>query len=211
MTSKTIKGVLFVLAVFLLGLMTSLWWFDNKPKQQVSLTSSTLLTPAKPLADFSLTFHDGKPFDLKSLKGQWTWLFFGYSFCPDVCPTTLATVRQAYLDIAENGEVNLPQVVFVSVDPERDTLKQLKQYVEYFNPKFKSATGEKKSIDQLTRQLGILYLPLPKDEGKDYYLVDHSASILLINPKGQLQAIHGIPHSKESLVSDYKEVLRVQG
>ena len=95
----------------------------------------------KRLSGFSLSATDGKNLDVERLRGRWSFLFFGYTFCPDVCPTTLVTMKTALNRLRDTESAGDVQVVFVSVDPARDTLDRMKQYVEYFDASFIGATG----------------------------------------------------------------------
>ena len=118
----------------------------------------TLFPQPKPLTAFALTDHKNRPFDLASLTGKWSFLFFGFTHCPDVCPTTLAVLARARDNIARNtaGAEDV-QFVFISVDPNRDTAGKLGQYVDYFDTTFLSVTGNDAQIGNLARQLGAAY------------------------------------------------------
>jgi len=167
------------------------------------LSQGTLLPSAKPVTDFQLTDHHGQPFSLENLKDNWTFTFFGYTHCPDVCPTSMTMLGQVQRKLEQQeGLDKLPQVVFVSVDPERDTTELLSQFVPYFHPDFIGASGDEQNTLKLTRQLGILY---GKAEGSaaDNYLVDHSAAIILLDPDGAFRAIFGIPHDPELIANDF--------
>ncbi len=138
---------------------------------------------AKPLSPFSLTDQFGQPFDNSRLAGKWSLIFLGYTSCPDVCPTTMAKLSAAYPSLNEAGNV---QVIFLSVDPARDTLERLKQYSAFYHPEFIAATGEHKALLPFTRELGMVYTMV--GEGADYQ-VDHSASIVVISTKGEKYAV----------------------
>ncbi len=171
--------------------------------QAPQLQNATLLADGKAVADFSLVNHDENPFTQEQLKNRWTFMFFGYTHCPDVCPNSLSMlgrVRRNLDDTLEAGEQ--PQVVFVSVDPARDTPELLKKYTPYFHPSFTGVTGSPDALKQFTLQLGILYLKTGGDSKADY-LVDHSASILLFNPDGDLYALFGVPHDANAIESDF--------
>ena len=136
--------------------------------------------------DFNLLNQQGEPLNLASLKGQWSLLFFGYTSCPDVCPSTLATLRdmkgKLRTDIADQL-----QVVLVTVDPARDTVESLGPYMNYFDPEFVGATGEFLEIKRLATQLNMAFVKVPMTLGSlpnGGYMVDHSANIALINPMG---------------------------
>jgi protein SCO1/2 len=169
---------------------------------------ATYLPGGKPVRAFQLIDHQGQRFDNQRLKGRWTWVFFGYTHCPDACPTALAVLNAAAEDLQAKAPELPLQVVMISVDPARDTPERLAAYVPYFNKDFIGATGDDKELSALTRDLGIIYvLHKPATDGGGY-LVDHSTAILLINPEGELQAIFGQPHAPQSMIDD---LLQIQG
>jgi protein SCO1/2 len=167
-----------------------------------------LLWPqSKALTAFALEDHHREAFTLDRVTGRWTLLFFGYTHCPDVCPVTLSVLKNAIARMAEaDADAELPQVVFVSVDPERDTLEHLASYVSHFNPGFLGVTGSDEKLAVLTRQLGILYLRTEPNADGDY-LVDHTAAVFLIDPRGHLVALFQAPHAVERIARD---VARIQ-
>ncbi|MCG9712846.1 SCO family protein [Shewanella insulae] len=132
----------------------------------------------RPLSPFELTDQNGKAFTNVQLKDKWNLFFVGYTSCPDVCPTTLGKLAAAYRQL--EGVVDL-QVVFLSVDPARDTQKKLKDYIDFFNPNFVAVTATHSQLQPLTRELGFVYTMV--GDG-DNYQVDHSASMVLISPDG---------------------------
>jgi len=171
--------------------------------QPPQLAQATLLPSAKPVADFRLTDQAGQPFTLDNLKGRWTLAFFGYTHCPDVCPTSMAMLGQVQRQLEQNPEAApLPQVVFFSVDPERDTPELLASFVPYFHDSFIGVTGDPEVILQFTRQLGIIYGKTGDSDAGDY-LVDHSAAIILFDPDGRFRALFNVPHKPELIASDF--------
>jgi protein SCO1/2 len=146
------------------------------------------------ISEFSLYDQNAQTISNNELKGHWTLLFFGYTFCPDVCPTTLAELNKVAAKV-ENDDF---QVVLVSVDPERDSPKQLKDYINYFNPKFQAWSGEVSQIESLARQLHIFFQKQPFE---DSYLMDHSSQVVLINPKGEYVGFFTAPLSTADMVS----------
>jgi protein SCO1/2 len=172
-------------------------------QQPLNLQAATALQDqAMPLPHFSLVDDAGKTFDNERLAGKWSFMFFGYTRCPDVCPTTLAVLDAAMRKIAARDHARNAQVVFVSVDPRRDTPDALKQYVEYFDPAFVGVTGKGRALDGFLRALGIPHARFADPNGGPY-LVDHSASILLVGPDGRLVALFSAPHKAELLASDF--------
>lgn len=163
---------------------------------------------------FSMLDHQAKTFTNKELAGKWSWVFFGYTSCPDVCPTTLQELNFIYEDL--KAIHNDAQVLLVSVDPQRDTVEKLSQYIAYFNPEFKALTADHSVLFPFARNLGLMYA-ISDEKRDDNYLVDHSASIVLINPQGNVSAIFKpvqelgqIPViSGENLVSDFAKIVNL--
>lgn len=172
-----------------------------------------LTEPSRPLPDF--VFHKaGKAaFTNESLKGKWSLLFVGYTYCPDVCPTTLADLNYVYPSLA-NDQDTTTQVVFISVDPNRDKAEQLADYVNYFNENFIGVTSTHEQLWPFVTELGLIYSVVEEGETDEYYLVDHSASIVLINPEGKFHATfksvtddQGINHvDMELMVEDIQRI-----
>ncbi|RMG58242.1 MAG: SCO family protein [Gammaproteobacteria bacterium] len=155
------------------------------------------------LPDFRLQDHNGQPFTPERLQGHWNLLFFGYTHCPDVCPTTLAMLRQAMQAYRElGGNPDDWQVVFVSVDPQRDTLERLREYVRYFDPAFLGVTGDPEQLQRLALGVGVVYGRVENPKDPDNYLVDHSASIIAIDPQGREAAVFSPPHVPQALARD---------
>lgn len=171
----------------------------------------TLFPDPKPLAAFALTDHDGQVFDLTRLRGKWTFLFFGYTYCPDVCPTTLAQLARVRDRIAFQGApTNDIQFVFVSVDPHRDTARLLKQYVAHFNATFIGVTGNDREIANLAGQLGTRYEVLATS-GTDSYPVNHSAAVFLLDPRARYHAVFKPPYDADAISARFNLVRRLEG
>tara|TARA_R110001592_G_scaffold75322_13_gene228166 strand:+ start:3459 stop:4118 length:660 start_codon:yes stop_codon:yes gene_type:complete len=139
------------------------------------------------LSDFAFEKAGKVAFTNQSLKGKWTLFFVGYTFCPDVCPTTLADLDRIYPRLI-NDQNTTTQVVFVSVDPNRDKAEQLADYVHYFNKNFIGVTSTHQQLWPFVTQLGLIYSIVEDGDTEGFYLVDHSASIVLINPAGEFHA-----------------------
>ncbi len=152
------------------------------------------LEQAKPLNAFHLVDHNGKPVGVGSLKGRWSLLFFGFTYCPDVCPTTLSVLNRAVREMESP-----PRVVLVSVDPERDTPERLADYVRGFNPDFIGYTGSFDEIVDLTTQVNIAFGKVP-GEKPGTYLVEHSASIVVVDPRGRYIGFIKPPHESTDIV-----------
>src|SRR2546425_7840579 len=156
----SLKFSLMITSVALAAILAGAWLADvyrEHDSRAMLLPDQviTLFPDPKPLTAFALTDDNNRVFDLARLKGKWSFLFFGFTHCPDVCPTTLAVLAPARENLAKNtaGAEDLP-FVFVSVDPNRDTPGKLRQYVEYFDATFLGVTGDKPQIAKLARQPG---------------------------------------------------------
>lgn len=169
------------------------------------LSTGTRISPAREIEAFSLTSHLGQPFERQALTGHWTLMFFGFTHCPAVCPATLATLVDARrrLDQLDAGE--LPQIVLVSVDPERDTPATLAAYVAQFDPSVTGVTGSIAAIDAFAARMGVAHQKIPMNDGD--YMVDHSAFVLLLDPQARQAAVFTPPHSAERLAADYLRML----
>ncbi|MCW8155773.1 SCO family protein [Stutzerimonas stutzeri] len=163
-----------------------------------------LLPQSRTVPALSLTDQDGEAVQLDELKGQWTLLFFGYTFCPDICPTTLAELRQlnGMLPDAVRGEL---RTILVSVDPNRDTPAQLKEYLGYFNAGFEGLTGPLDDIQSLANGVGIPFIP--GDTSKENYTVDHSGNLVLIGPDGRQRGFIRAPLRVQKLAEQLPELI----
>jgi protein SCO1/2 len=164
------------------------------------------LEPGKPITGFHLIDYNRQPFDASRFKGRWTFMFFGYTNCPDVCPTTMLVMKSVWAKLpAPAKAAPAPQMVFVSVDPDRDTPERLKEYVTFYRPDFIGVTGKADEIDILTRQVGVQYGFDDDPDGKGY-TVKHSAQIILVDPSGKMRAVFSPPHKVDDLVRSFVQI-----
>jgi len=170
----------------------------------------TLFPDPKPLTAFALTDHQDRLFDLASLKGKWSFLFFGFTHCPDICPTTLAILARARDNIAKSaaGAEDI-QIVFISVDPNRDTANKLKQYVTHFHATFLGVTGDDAQIGNLAGQLGAAY-EVSITPGMENYPVNHAAAVFLVDPQAQYHAVFTPPLDAEVISTRFKVVRELE-
>ncbi|MBI3371590.1 MAG: SCO family protein [Betaproteobacteria bacterium] len=170
----------------------------------------TLFPEPKPLEAFALTDHKNQAFDLASLKGKWSFLFFGFTHCPDVCPTTLAVLARAHENIAKNavGAEDI-QFVFISVDPNRDTASKLRQYVDYFDKTFLGVTGDNAQIGNLAGQLGAAY-EVAITPGMENYPVFHATAVFLLDPRARYHAVFTPPHDAAAISKRFKVVRELE-
>jgi len=165
---------------------------------------ATVLEPARAIESFDLVDHHEQPFTLARLRGQWTFVFFGFTHCPDICPTTMATLGDA-IDRMRAATGDPVAVAFVTVDPDRDTPEQLARYVPFFHPDFLGVTGGDEALASFARQLGAVYMRTEMPDGSNYTM-DHSSGLLLINPDGALRAFFSAPHDSEVLAVDFERI-----
>ena len=164
------------------------------------LTSGTWLPQPRPVPEVSLVDQSGQSFTTQSLKGHPTLLFFGFTHCPDVCPTTLARLAQ----VVKAANVPDLKVLLVSVDPERDTPALLERYVHAFSPDFGGVTGKPDEIQRLAREFGVAIAKV--DMGGGEYTVDHSAVVSLLNRQGQRVALFTPPYEVTPVAADLHNV-----
>jgi protein SCO1/2 len=179
---RTFLLILTAVVALAAGLITANRWMQNANDYQALQTFPT----PRSVADFALETASGEPFSLADMQGRWNLLFFGFTNCPDVCPDTLAMLDQSMQQLTLMRRETLPQVVFVSVDQERDQGESLADYVSWFNDDFVGVTGPEPQLVALTRQLGVAYFRETPDEETGFYNVDHSAAVMLVDPDGRL-------------------------
>ena len=200
---KTVAALL-VFIVLLLGLLV----YRVTAPQHLSLDQlkelgAVVFETPRTFETAQLHDQNGKPFDANRWVGKWSLVFFGYTYCPDVCPTTLATLRSFKKALAPEL-LQDTQVVFVSVDPGRDTTAQLAQYVDYFDPEFIGVSGEFLDLQRFAQQLNSAFNKVPG--GGENYLVDHSANIVLVNPRGDYQGFIKPPFELVPLTHAYEQL-----
>jgi protein SCO1 len=193
----------FLCALAAAGVVAAIIW---SPKPPLALASGTILAPARPLADFSLIDNQGRSFGSANLRGHWSLMFFGYTDCPDYCPTTLTTLAALEKQLRAAKTVAPPQVIFVSVDAKRDTPAQLNQFVPNFDPEFIGLTAASQpAIEALAKKWGIAVNIQYAANGN--YIVDHSAEIFVIDPAGNVAAILTGPFTVDALQSDFRRIV----
>ena len=189
----------FIIAVAVVAIVTGTWLSMQVLSPPPSLQTATRLPAATELAEFSLLDQNNESFTRSDFEGRWNLLFFGFTHCPDICPMTLPVLANARQLLADDGQAELPRIVLVSVDPERDTPDILGQYVAHFGEDTIGITGEVIEIKKLTDGLGIFF---EKSGDEDNYSVDHSAVAIVINPNGKFHALFGAPHKAENFAHD---------
>jgi protein SCO1/2 len=165
-------------------------------QEPVALRAGTALPEPRLIGDFSLVDQHGRPFGRDSLENRWSLVFTGFTHCPDLCPTTLALLASLRARVPGDSL----QFVFVSVDPERDTLERIADYLAHFDARLVGATGTRAEIEKLTNSLGLAQVRNPGVGGD--YTVDHSAALVLIDPRARVTGYFQPPHDAEALAAD---------
>ncbi|MGQ4276780.1 SCO family protein [Pseudidiomarina sp. E22-M8] len=169
--------------IAIVALVAGVVIFNSLPQPE---PQALVYEPPREMEPFILEGHNGGPLTNPDLTGQWTFLFTGYTSCPDICPTTMADFKKALPQLA--SVANTPvKVWLISVDPRRDTREKLEDYTTYFGTEFLGVRAEHKDLYPFVNGLGLMY-SIP-DEGELDYLVNHSSAIVLVNPNGQRHAI----------------------
>jgi protein SCO1/2 len=202
-----IRRTIIIIVCFIVLVIFGFIWRMNQPvimsEQDLRINGAIVLNTPRKFSDFDLIDHRGDAFTLQRLKGQWSMIFFGFTNCPDVCPTTLATLNETYSKLKDSEKENL-QIIMVSLDPERDTVEKLGQYMPYFNAEFIGVTGNKHFIKRFTTEINIAYNQVPLDG--DDYTVDHSSQIVLVNPNGHYHGFFKSPHSAIMLRKTWRSI-----
>jgi protein SCO1/2 len=201
-----------VLAALLAGVWLAATYRENGSRAILLPDQVMTLFPApKPLAAFAFKDHEDRVFDLSRLRGKWSFLFFGYTHCPDICPTTLATLARAHENIAKSAAgAKDVQFVFISVDPNRDTAGKLGQYVTYFDTAFLGVTGDDAQLGNLAAQLGAAY-QLAITPGMENYPVYHTAAVFLVDPRARYHAVFAPPLDAEGISRRFEVLRELEG
>lgn len=191
-----------------LGLFSAQRYFDApapalRPAQP-TLKSVRLITPARGLADYRLTLADGGALTPRTLRGHWTIVFLGFTHCPDVCPTTLAELANAQKSWQDIAAEQRPRLLFVSVDPERDTPAVVGRYAGYFHADTLAASGDPAGLANFAQVMGLVYMKVPMDNGD--YTMDHSATLVVLDPEGRQAGLIRPPLAWKDIASDLRQL-----
>lgn len=206
-----IKNSLLFKSVILLVLLLSIsavWYVGTQNSSPPQALVGVLRSMPVRLNSFELTDQNGQGVSEQIFKNKWSFVFFGYTSCPDICPATLYILDSVMAALAKkeaSQSAKDVQVVFVSVDPERDTLAALADYMAFFNPDFIGMTGDKKNVDNMTRQFGAGYV-IEEETAPGQYAVAHTSAVFLVTPDGELVAAFSQPHIPRTMVSQYEEI-----
>lgn len=194
-----IKGMLVALQLAIVLLLFNLWWSSKGDAGAQAMREAGIVMLAEPraLPVSGLAYTAGGSWPQSTVPGRWQLVFFGYTYCPDICPTTLAELRQIYQRLPDRVRERL-QVVMVTVDPHRDTLEQLRAYLDFFDRDFAGITGDLADIQMLSQALSIPFIP--GDTEKPGYTVDHSGNLAIIGPDGRQAGFIRAPLQIDALI-----------
>jgi protein SCO1 len=209
---KIYRPIILATILILIGLYSviQLWDHYSKPPYPKDLQGILLPEPV-PLLNFKLEDHHGQLFTQERLQDKWTFLFFGYTHCPDVCPTSLNMLAEMVERLKVNPQVvEETQVLFVSVDPVRDTAPVLKEYVPYFNESFLGVRGSEEQLKILSKNLRASY-HITGWEDEENYDISHTSAFFLFDPQGRFSALFQSQyHSPEKMASAYLRIRELQ-
>ena len=191
------------------GLWAGQRWYAGGATVPLDLQHTLTYPTPRTLPPFTLQQSDGSTLTQEELQGRWTLVFFGFTHCPDVCPTTLAQLAQAGQQWQSLPPERQPQVLFVSVDPERDTPEHAGRYAAHFDRGFLAATGSDQVLQPFARSLGMVYAQSPLEGGG--YTVDHSASIAVLDPQARLVAVVRPPFDAAGVAADLAALTGARG
>lgn len=204
-SGRTFPTALILVVAFAAGL--GLWLLSQQFGTTNTGTTAITRYPApRAVSEFQLTRSDGKPLTVADLKGHWNLFFFGFTHCPDICPNTLGVLKQVRAQLVHAGAADQVHIHFVSVDPQRDQPEILGRYATYYDPSFIAATGSDEELNRLTRSLGVMYTREPAKDGQ--YNVDHSASIVVVDPQARLVGLFRPPLDAAAIGADLLALVR---
>lgn len=205
MTRRTQIIALLAFCAFALGvgIIFAIMW-STRPTDIPQIAGFVYPQP-RTISPFRLVDHRGSLFDLDALKGKWSFVYFGFTYCPDVCPTTLAELSRAQQLLAQEGLDADIRYLFVSVDPDRDTPKRLRDYVSFFNKKFVGVTGTDETLKKFTHEIGVIY-DFPEGKNGPNYTVAHASTLALFDPDARLHAIFTSPQKAEEIADGFRKL-----
>ncbi len=202
------RSILIILVVALaagLGLVASQRWFGPATAPAgPELQTVRLFPQPRELPPFALQQSDGTQLVPGELHGHWTLVFLGFTHCPDICPTTLAELARAQKQWEALPEARRPRVLFVSVDPERDSPDRIGEYAAFFHRDTLAATADIPSLEAFARSLSLVFMKVPAADGApaDAYSIDHSAALALLDPKGRMAGVVQAPLEPAAIAAD---------
>jgi len=203
---QIVPAALVAIVAIAAGILLS--WAVLERSSAPTLAQATLIDPPRALPPMAFIDEQGQPFGPERLRGRWSILFFGFTYCPDICPTTLALLRELKGKLPAEALERL-RVVMISVDPQRDSPQQLKQYLGYFDAGFQGLTGELADIQKLASAVSIPFIPA--DTSKPNYTVDHSGNLVILGPDGTQRGFIRAPLNNQKLATQLPVLVGSEG
>lgn len=204
MAARTSRIVILAIVAFAGGLLIARALFRPEPTLPQT-ERATVLAEARALPSLDLVDQDGHALGADFFKDHWTLVFFGFTSCPDICPTTLVALAQATRALADLPPRERPRVLFVTVDPERDDPARLSAYVRFYDPTFLGATGKPQAIAATASAFGVPYAKVALPDGG--YTMDHGSGLFIVGPSGGIVAYSSAPHEAATIARDYRKVV----
>jgi len=204
MAVRSLRIVVLVIVAFAAGLLLARVLAPSKAEPPATERATVFPAP-RPVPPLDLVDQDGNALGPGFFKGHWTLVFFGFTQCPDICPTTLATLAQTVRQLADLPAGQRPRVLLVSLDPERDTPDILAPYVRFFDPSFLGARGSLESTAAAASAFNLPYAKVPLPDGG--YTLDHGSGIFIVGPSGGTEAYLSSPHEAATIARDYRKVV----
>ena len=200
------RNIIFILLILfsITGIFTYFQSLPSLLEKKPSLITGKILVRPMEIDNFELTDQNNEVFNKKSLEGGWTVLFFGYTNCPDVCPTTIYKLAEIKNGIKEDLPSANFNTVLVTLDPDRDSAERLDEYIGYFDETMLGVTGTYENIQSFTSSLSVFYQRINKEEGYDF---NHTASIFVFDKDGSLFATMSPANTVEEIESDFFTIL----
>jgi protein SCO1/2 len=204
MPARPLRIIILAIVAFAGGLLLARALMPSRVGLPQTERATVLPSPAE-LPELLLLDQDGNPLGPDFFKGHWTIVFFGFTSCPDICPTTLATLSQMSRQLADLPPARQPRVLLITVDPERDDPPHLAAYVRFYDPAFLGATGTPDATTAAAAAFRVPYAKVNLPEGG--YTMDHGSGLFVVGPSGGIVAISSAPHEAAIIARDYRKLL----
>ncbi|MCH2098350.1 MAG: SCO family protein [Pseudomonadales bacterium] len=201
---NTVLGCIAFMIVMLLLFLNNAVREKIPPDDELRAQGIVVLPKPRALGSFELVDEAGGSFTNAALEGTWTFAYFGFTHCPDVCPVSMSVLGQARRQLADEGREDLFEGRLFTVDPRRDTPEVLASFVHYFHEDFGGITGTRDAMADFASQLSVAFAALPEPSAPDGYVVDHTGNIVLINPRGHYHGYIRPPHTADQITFAYK-------
>jgi len=204
-STRGARAAILTAAAAAAALGVAAWLYVDAQRQALPEIRGYVLATPRELPAVELVDEHGAPFRPASFSGSWSFLYFGYTYCPDVCPLTLVELAALKRQLAADAAAAPAAFYLVSVDPQRDTPARLREYVAYFDSELRALTGSAEALAALASATETLF-DVPDDRSGDNYLVSHSSNVVLLDPDGRFHAVFTPPHDPATLAADFATV-----